>query len=61
MSVLLWGFGHVLAGLAGGAGEVAVAHGLVGDGQLQCPEEEQATSSAVAAVEAEDELVEVAG
>jgi hypothetical protein len=61
MSVLVRNLGHALSGLARGAGEVAVAHGLVADRQFQCSEEEQAASPAVSVVEAEHELVEVAG
>src|SRR3954453_8493805 len=41
--------------------EVPVAHGLVGDGQFEDAVEEQAAASRAAAVEPEDELVEVVG
>src|SRR4051795_1190454 len=41
--------------------EVAVAHGLVGDGELEDPIEDQSAAARAPAVEPEDELVEVAG
>jgi len=41
--------------------QVAVAHGVVVDGELEDPVEQQAAAGRAAAVEAEHELVEVVG
>ena len=41
--------------------QVAVAHGVVIDGELEDPVEQQAATAGTAAVETEHELVEVAG
>ena len=41
--------------------QVAVAHGVVVDGELEDPVEQQAATARAAAVEAEHELVEVVG